>query len=175
MSLSNASSDVAPSLAELTALTGAVTAIATADRPAQDAPSQSDTNAAVATTTERTVFPVTILGPTNSSSQAPTVRHEENGVATPYVTLRSSDANNNNSRQQTRPNSKAERDEDDGSTNSRRRIDSSQQHFLLPHPVRGMNRTNVSDHMTYQKTYLTYSITPYGISEDIFIIFNHTI
>ena len=126
MYLSDTSSNVAPSLAELNALAGAATTVATADWPAQEAPSQPDTNVAVATTTERTVFPVTILGPANSSSQAPTIRKDENDVDTPYqqgnVTLRSSDANM--SRQQTRSNSNAKRDEDDGGANSRRRKDS---------------------------------------------------
>ena len=134
MSLPDASFDVASLFAELIALAGASTTIATGDRPAQKAPSPPDKNAAVATTTERTVFPVTILGPTNSSSQAPTIRHDENDVDTPYqqgnVTLRSSDANNNNSRQQMRPNSNAEQDDDDGGTNSRRRIYSPPQRFL---------------------------------------------
>ena len=80
MSLSDASSDVAPSL---TALAGAATRVSTADRPAQEAPSQPATNAAVVTTTERTVFPVTILGPTDSSSQARAIRHDKDDVDTP--------------------------------------------------------------------------------------------
>ena len=99
MTLSDASTDVAPSLAELTALAEAATTVPTADRLAQEAPSQPDTDAAVATTTDRTVFPVTILGPTNSSSQAPAIHHDEDDVDTPSqqgnVTLRLSDANSN--------------------------------------------------------------------------------
>ena len=117
MPLSDASSEIAPSLAELTTLTVAVTTVATADRPAPEALASSNT-------TERTVFPVTILWPTNSSNQAPANRHDENDEdQRGNVTLCSSDVNNSSSRQQTRPNSNAERDDDDGGTNSRRRID----------------------------------------------------
>ena len=113
MSLSDASSELSPSLAELTAPTVVVTTAATTDQPAPDR-------------ADRPVFPVRILGPTNSPNQAPTNRHDEDDVDTPHqqsnVTLRSSDANTN-SHQQTRPNSNAQRDDDDGGVDPRRRID----------------------------------------------------
>ena len=133
MSLSDSSSELAPSLAELTALTGAATTVNTTDRAALEAIPSSDTNFAVATTTERTVYSATKLGTTNSSNQAPTIRHDKDDVDTPYqqgkVTLRSSEANSN-SHQQTRPNSNAQRDDDDGGVDVRRRIDSPPQRFL---------------------------------------------
>ena len=126
MSLSDASSELSPSLAELTAPTVAVTTAASTDQPAPEALASSDR-------TDRTVFPVTILGPTNSFNQAPTNRHDEDDVDIPHkqgnVTLRSSDANTN-SRQQTRPSSNPQRDDDDSGVDPRRRIDSPPQRFL---------------------------------------------
>ena len=126
MPSSDDSSELSPLLAELTAPTVTATTATTADQPASAALAASDRTA-------RPVFPVTILGPTNSSNQAPPNRHDDGDVDTPRqqnnVTLRSSDANAN-SRQQTRPNSDAERDDDDGDRNSCRRIDSPSQRFL---------------------------------------------
>ena len=129
MPLSDDSSELSPLLAELTSPTvqAAMTATAHQSTPATPAaPAASDRTA-------RLVFPVTILGPTNSSNQAPPNRHDEGDVDTPRqqnnVTLRSSDANTN-SRQQTRPISDAERDDDDGDRNPRRRMDSPPQRFL---------------------------------------------
>ena len=126
MPLSDDSSELSPSLAELTAPTVAATITTTTDQPAPEALASSDRNA-------RPVFPVTILRPTNSSDQAPPNRHDEGDVDTPYqqsnVTLRPSDANAN-TRQQTRPISNAERDDDDGDINPLRRIDSPPQRFL---------------------------------------------
>ena len=122
MPLSDASSEIAPSLAELTALTVAVTTVATADRPAPEALASSNT-------TERTVFPVTILGPTNSSNEAPTNCHDEDDVDTPHqqgnVTLRSLDVNTNS-----RLNNNAQRDDDDDGVDFHRRINSPPQRFL---------------------------------------------
>ena len=116
MPLSDDSSELSPSLAELTAPTVKAATTTTANQPAPAA-----------------VFPVTTLGPTNRSNQAPPNRHDDGDVDTPRqqnnVTLRSSDANTN-SRQQTRPTSDAERDDDDGDRNPRRRIDSPPQRFL---------------------------------------------
>ena len=90
------------------------------------------TAVAVSDGTDRPVFPVTILGPTNSSNQAPPNRHNDgdDDVRTTRqhdnVTLRSSDAN----RQQTRHNDDPDRDDDDGDTIPRRRIDSPPQRYL---------------------------------------------
>ena len=126
MPLSDDSSELSPSLAELTTPTVAATTATTADQPAPGALASSDRNV-------RPVFPVTILGPTNSSDQAPPNRHDEGDVDTPHqqsnVTLQSSDANTN-SRHQMRPISNAERDDDDVDINPRRRIDSPPQRFL---------------------------------------------
>ena len=126
MSLSDASSELSPSLAELTAPTVAVTTAVTTDQPAPEALASSDR-------TDRPVFPVTILGPTNSSNQALTNRHDEDDVDTPHqqgnVTLRSFDANTN-SRQQTRSNNNAQRDDDAGGVDPCLRIDSPPQRFL---------------------------------------------
>ena len=97
MPLSDDSSQISPSLAEVTAqAVPAATTVAT---------SQSTTTAPTALAasdgTDRPVFPVTILGPTNSSNQAPPNRHndDDDDVHTTRqqnnVTLRSSDANAN--------------------------------------------------------------------------------
>ena len=120
MPLSDDSSELTPSLAKLTASTVTAATATTADQPAPAVLASSDRTASP-------VFPVTILGPTNSSDQAPSNRYDDGDVDTPRqqnnVTLRSSDANTN-SRQQTRPISDAERDDDDGDMNPRRRTDS---------------------------------------------------
>ena len=122
MPSSDDSSEISPSLAELTAQSVPAATTVTTTQSTPTAP------AAIAASdrTERPVFPVTILGPTNSSNQAPPNRHDDTGVHITRqqnnVTLRSSDANTN--RSQTRPNSDAERDDDNGDTNPRRRIDS---------------------------------------------------
>ena len=130
MPLSDDSSEISPSLAEFTAqaVPAATTVAITQSTPA------ASTAVAAADGTDRPVFPVTILGPTNSSTQAPPNRHndDDDDVHTARqhknVTLRSSDANLN--RQQTRHNSDTERDDDDGDTNTRRRIDSPPQRYL---------------------------------------------
>ena len=128
MPLSNDSSEISPSLAELT--TQLIPAATTLSQT-QSTPTPP-TAVAASDGTDRPVFPVTILGPTNSSNQAPpnrrndddadvhTTRHHDN------VTLRSSDAN----RQQTRHNGDPDRDDDDDDTNPRRRIDSPPQRYL---------------------------------------------
>ena len=120
MPLSDDSSENSASLAELTAPAVKAATTTTANQPAPAAIAASDRTA-------RPVFPLTILGPTNSSNQAPPNRHDDGDVDTPRqqnnVTLRSSDANAN-SRQQTHPNSDAERDDDDDDRNPRRRMDS---------------------------------------------------
>ena len=122
MPSSDDSSEISPSLAEFTAQSVPAAMTVTTTQSTSTAP------AAIAASdrTDRPVFPVTILGPTNSSNQAPPNRHDDDDVHTTRqqnnVTLRSSDTNTN--RQQTRPNSDAERDDDDGDTNPRRRIDS---------------------------------------------------
>ena len=124
MPLSDDSSELSPSLAGLTAPTVTAATTTAAHPPTPTALTASDHTA-------RPVFPVTILGPTNSSDQAPPARHDDADIHTTRqqnnVTLRSSDAN---SRQQMRPASDAERDDDDGDANPRRRIDSSPQRFL---------------------------------------------
>ena len=129
MPLSDDSSELSPSLAELTAPTVKAATITTANQLAPAAPA----TLAATDRTARPVSPITILGPTNSSNQAPPNRHHDGDVDTPRqqnnVTLRSSDANTN-SRQQARPTSDAERDDDDGDRNPRRRIDSPPQRFL---------------------------------------------
>ena len=124
MPLSDDSSELSPSLAELTAPTGKAATTITTNQSTPTAPAAL----AASDRTDRPVFPVTILGPTNSSNQAPPNRHDDDDVHTTRqqnnVTLRSSDANVSvDSRQQTRPASDAERDDDDGDTNARRRID----------------------------------------------------
>ena len=128
MPLSEDSSEISPSLAELTAQSVPAATTVTTTQSTPTAPA----TIAASEKTDRPVFPVTILGPTNSSNQAPPNRHDDDGVHTTRqqdnVTLRSSDANAN--RQQTRPNSDAERDDDDGDTNPRHRIDSPPQRFL---------------------------------------------
>ena len=128
MPLSDDSSEISPSLAELTAQSVPAAMTITTTQSTSTAP----TAIAASDRTDRPVFPVTILGPTNSSNQAPPNRHHDDDVHTTRqennVTLRSSDANAN--RQQTRPNSDTERDDDDGDTNSRRRMDSPPQRFL---------------------------------------------
>ena len=112
MPLSDDSSEISPSLAEFTAqaVPAATTVTTTQSTPA------TPTAVAASDGTDRPVFPVTILGPTNSSNQAPPNRHNDDDVHTTRqqnnVTLRSSDANVN--RQQTRHNSDTERDNDDG-------------------------------------------------------------
>ena len=75
MPLSDDSSELSPSLAELTTPTVAATTATTADQPAPEALASSGRNT-------RPVFPVTILGPTNSSDQAPPNRHDEGDVDT---------------------------------------------------------------------------------------------
>ena len=122
MPSSDDSSGISPLLAEFTAQSVPAATMVTTTQSTPTAP------AAIAASdrTDRPVFPVTILGPTNSSNQALPNRHDDMDVHTTRqqnnVTLRSSDANTNC--QQTRPNSDAERDDDDGDTNLRRRIDS---------------------------------------------------
>ena len=129
MPSSDDSSEISPSLAELPAQSVPAATTVTTNQSTPTAP------AAIAASdrTDRPVFPVTILGPTNSSNQAPRNCHDDDDVYIPRqhnnVTLRSSDANAT-SRQQTRPNSDAERDDDDGDTNPRRRIDSPPQRLL---------------------------------------------
>ena len=76
MPLSDDSSELYPSLAELTAPTVTATTATTANQPAPIALASSDRTA-------RPVFPVTILGPTNSSDQAPPNRQDEGDVDTP--------------------------------------------------------------------------------------------
>ena len=128
MPLSDDSSKISPSLAELT--TQLVPAATTVSKT-QSTPT-APTAVAAPDGTDRPVFPVTILGPTNSSNQAPPNRHNDDDADVytmrqqDNVTLRSSDAN----RQQTRHNSDTERDDDDGDTNPRRRIDSPPQRYL---------------------------------------------
>ena len=126
MPLSDDSSELSPSFAELTAPTETATTATTVDQSAPAALASFDRTA-------RPVSTVTNLGPTNSFDQAPPNRYDEGDVDTPRqqntVTLRSSDANTN-SRQQTRPIRNAERDDDDGDINPRRRIDSPPQRFL---------------------------------------------
>ena len=127
MPLSDDSSEISPSLAEvITQAERAATTVATI----QSTPTAL-TALAASDGTDRPVFPVTILGPTNSSNQAPPNRHDDDVHTTRQhnnVTLRSSDANAN--RQQTRPNRDAERDGDDRDTNPRHRLDSPPQRFL---------------------------------------------
>ena len=112
MPLSDDSSEISPSLAEVTTqLVPAATTVSIT----QSAPA-APTAVAASDRTERPVFPVTILGPTNSSNQAPPYRHngDDDDVQTTRqhdnVTLRSSDAN----RQQARHSSDLDRDDDDG-------------------------------------------------------------
>ena len=108
MPSSDDSSEISPSLAEFTAQSIPAATTVTTSQLTPTAP------AAIAASdrTDRPVFPVTILGPTNSSNQAPPNRHDDDDVHTTRqhnnVTLRSSDANAN-SHQQTRPASDAER------------------------------------------------------------------
>ena len=120
MPLSDDSSELSPSLAELTAPT-VTAATKTAANP------RTPTALTTSDQTARPVFPVTILGPTDGSDQAPPARHDDADINTARqqnnVTLRSSDANAN-SLQQTRLASDAERDDDDGDANPRCRIDS---------------------------------------------------
>ena len=102
MPLSDDSSEISPSLAELT--TQLVPAATTVSKT-QSTPT-APTAVAASDGIDRPVFPVTMLGPTNSSNQAPPNRDndDDNDVHTTRqhdnVTLRSSDAN----RQQTRHN-----------------------------------------------------------------------
>ena len=128
MPLSDDSSEISPSLAELTGQSVPAATTVTTNQSTPTAPA----TIAASDRTDRPVFPVTILGPTTSSNQVPPNRHDDDDVHTTRqqnnVTLRSSDANA--SRQQTRPNSDAERDDDDGDTNHRHRIDSPPQRFL---------------------------------------------
>ena len=129
MPLSDDSSEISPSLAELTTqlIPAATTVTITQSTPT------APTAVAASDRTDRPVFRVTILGPTNSSKQAPPNRHnddDDDDVHTTRqhdnVTLRSSDAN----RHQTRHNGDPDRDDDDGDTNPRRRIDSPPQRYL---------------------------------------------
>ena len=129
MPLSDDSSEISPSLAELTTqLIPAATTVATIQS------TTTPTAVAASDRADRPVFPVTILGPTNSSNQAPPNRHndddDDDDIQTTRqhdnVTLRSSDAN----RQQTRHNGNPDRDDDDGDTNPRRRVDSPPQRYL---------------------------------------------
>ena len=73
MPLSDDSSEISPSLAEFTAQ--AVPAASTVTIT-QSTPTTS-TAVAASDGTDRPVFPVTILGPTNSSTQAPPNRHND--------------------------------------------------------------------------------------------------
>ena len=128
MPLSDDSSEISSSLAKFTAQSVPAATTVTTTQSTSTAP----TAIAASDGTDRPLFPVTILGPTNSSNQAPPNRYIDDDVHTTRqhnnVTLRSSDANAN--RQQTRPNSDTERDDDNGDTNPRRRIDSPPQRFL---------------------------------------------
>ena len=128
MSLSDDSLEISPSLAEFTAQAVPAATTVTTTQSTSAAP----TAIAASDGTDRPVFPVTILGPTNSFNQAPLNRHNDDDVHTTRqqdnVTLRSSDANLN--RQQTRHNSDTDRDDDDGDTNPHRRTDSPPQRFL---------------------------------------------
>ena len=130
MPLSDDSSEISPSLAEFTAQEVPAATTVTINQSTPIAP----TAVAASDGTDRPVVPVTILGHTNSSNQAPPNRHntDDDDVRTTRqqdnVTLRSSDANLN--RQQTRHNIDTERDDDDGDTNPRRRIDSPPQRYL---------------------------------------------
>jgi hypothetical protein len=128
MPLSDDSSEILPSLAKvITPTEPAATIVATTH-----ATTTVPTALAASDGTDRPVFPVTILGPTNSSNQAPPNRHNDDDVHTTRqqnnVTLRPLDANSN--RQQTRLNSDTEWDDDNGDTNPRRRMDSPPQRFL---------------------------------------------
>ena len=129
MPLSDDSSEISPSLAEFTAQAVPAATTVTITQSTPTAP----TAVAASDGTDRPVFRVTILGPINSSNQAPPNRHnDDDDVHTTRqqgnVTLRSSDANLN--RQQTRHISDTDRDDNDGDTNPRRRIDSPPQRYL---------------------------------------------
>ena len=130
MPLSDNSSEISLSLAEFTAQAVPAATTVTTTQSTLTAP----TAVAASDGTDRPVFPVTILGLTNSSNQAPPNRHndDDDDVHTTRqqnnVTLRSSDANLN--RQQTRHTSDTDRDDDDGDTNPHRRIDSPPQRYL---------------------------------------------
>ena len=73
MPLSDDSSEISPSLAELT--TQLIPAATTVSQT-QSTPTPP-TAVAASDGTDRPVFPVTILGPTNSSNQAPPYRHND--------------------------------------------------------------------------------------------------
>ena len=86
MLLSDDSSEISPSLAELT--TQVVPAATTVSKT-QSTPT-APTAVAVSEETDRPAFPVTMLGPTNSSNQAPPNRHndDDDDVHTTYAVLR---------------------------------------------------------------------------------------
>ena len=73
MRLSDDSSEISPSLAEFTAQVVPAATTVTITQSAPTAP----TAVAASDGTDRPVFPVTMLGPTNSSNQAPPNRHND--------------------------------------------------------------------------------------------------
>ena len=82
MPLLDDSSELLPSLAELSAPTVKAATTTTANQSTSATPAASAALAA-SDRTARPVFPVTILGPTNSSDQAPPNRQDEGDVDTP--------------------------------------------------------------------------------------------
>ena len=77
MPRSDASSEASPSIAELTAVAATSPRVAAVETPTEHTPTAAATNAAAEQTYGRMVFPVTILGPTNSSNQSTIARNEE--------------------------------------------------------------------------------------------------